>query len=535
MKKLFLLIILGVCTILVGCTKQKEYAVEVDDNLKPSSISDNYRVYYEIFIGSFSDSNKDGIGDLRGIINRMDYLNDGNPESGLSLGIEGIWLSPMMPSPSYHKYDVTNYKEIDKTFGTLDDFKELMTITHERDVKVIIDLVMNHTSDWHPWFREFKKSYETNDLSNKYRDYYTVTHEDDRDLNKTYYPIFTGSEYYYEGNFSSSMPELNFDNEDVRNEFAEIAKYWIDLGVDGFRLDAAKYVYYHDTPKNLVFWKWFMDTVKAYKEDIYVVGETWSSENEMLPYYQNFNNFDFNFSQLEGEIANAARVTMSVARFAENVSRYYQKVLNINPNAILSPFISNHDMDRAAGYLPVEDGIMQIAANLYILGPGNPYIYYGEEIGMKGLRGTANTDANRRLGMLWGDKDTIKDPIGTTYSKDLQSNGTVKDQLNDANSLYNHYKKLIMLRKANPEIARGTYTPITYSERDTFGGFISSYNGSQVVVLHNTGIRELEIDLTLYTDVKLSTLRGSAGLGTATLSSDGKKLTISGLTSVVLK
>lgn len=535
MKKIFLLIIIFTSILLVSCTKPSEYKIEVDDNLKPMNINDNYRVYYEIFIGSFSDSNKDGIGDLRGIINRMDYLNNGNPSSGLSLGIEGIWLSPMMPSPSYHKYDVTDYKTIDPKFGTIDDFKELISIANERDVKIIIDLVVNHTSEWHPWFREFKKSYENNDLTNKYRNYYTVTHKDDRDLNKTYYQIFNGSEYYYEGNFSSSMPELNFDNPDVRNEFNEIAKYWIDLGVAGFRLDAAKYIYYNETNKNLEFWNWFMTTVKSYKEDIYVVGETWSSESEMLPYYQNFNNFDFSFSQLQGEIANAARVTMSVSRFTQNVAQYYEKVLAINENAILSPFISNHDMDRAAGYLPVEDGIMQSAASLYLLGPGNPYIYYGEEIGMKGLRGTANTDANRRLAMLWGDQDTVADPVGTTYDKKLQTNGTVKEHLIDSNSLYNHYKKLIMLRKANPEIARGVYTPITYHERDTFGGFISTLNGSSVVVFHNTGIRELEIDLTKYTDINLSTLRGYAGLGTASLSADGKTLIISGLTSVVLK
>ncbi|VEU82350.1 alpha-amylase family glycosyl hydrolase [Acholeplasma hippikon] len=535
MKKTYLLLVFILSFIVISCNRTKEYKIPVDDNLKAAMISDNYRVYYEIFIGSFSDSNNDGIGDLKGIINRFDYLNDGDPNSGQSLGIDGIWLSPMMPSPSYHKYDVTNYKNIDSKLGTLDDFEALIKIANERDVKIIIDLVINHTSDWHPWFREFKKSYQENDLTNPYRDYYTVKHKDNLDLNSKYYPIYSGSDYYYEGNFSSSMPELNFDNPKVKEEIADIAKFWIDLGVSGFRLDAAKYVYFNNTEKNLSFWDWFMTTVKSYKSDIYVVGETWSSENEMLPYYQNFNNFDFSFSQLDGEIAQAARVTSSVKSFVSNVKTYYDKVLAINNEAILSPFISNHDMDRAAGYLNVEDGIMGMAANLYILGPGNPYIYYGEEIGMKGYRGTANTDANRRLAMLWGDGDKVKDPTGTTYDSSFQVNGTVKTQLSDKDSLYNHYKKLIMLRKANPEIARGTYTPITYQEKDTFGGFISSYEGSTVVVFHNTGIKELEIDLSKYTDIQLSILRGYAGRGTAELSSDGKTLKISGLTSVILK
>lgn len=536
MKKILLCSLLFILIFLTACTKgQKEYQVEVDDMLKENLIDDNYRVFYQIFIGSFSDSNNDGIGDLQGIINRLDYLNDGIPNSGKSLGIEGIWLSPMMPSPSYHKYDVTNYYEIDSIFGDLETFKELIRITQDRNIKVIIDLVVNHTSEWHPWFRAFKKAIEENDMESPYREYYSYVTANERDLNKIYYQVHSGSDYYYEANFSSSMPELNFDNPSVREAFKDIIEFWLNLGVSGFRLDATKYVYMHETEKNIEFWNWFMDEAKKINPDVYVIGETWSSQNEMLPYYEPFNNFDFEFSQLQGLISQAAMVSMSVNSFTKALETYQNKVMDIRSDAILSPFISNHDMDRSAGYLSVEDGIMQMAANFLLLSPGNPYIYYGEEIGLKGSRGNANTDANRRLAMLWGDNDKISDPVGTTYPDASQTSNTVKKSLSDETSLYNHYKKLIMLRKANPEIARGIYVALNYSERDTFGGSLSTYNGSTIAIFHNSGIRELVIDLNLYTDIQFQTLRGYVGQGDATLSDDGHTLTISGQTSVVLK
>ncbi len=534
-KKSLTFTLLMMIILLASCTTVNEYKIDVTDELNATIIDDNYRTFYEIFVGSFSDSNDDGIGDLRGIINRLDYLNDGDPNSGLSLGIDGIWLTPIMDSTSYHKYDVLDYESIDDDFGTMDDFEDLLAETESRGINVIIDLVINHTSEYHPWFQAMKTAYRENDLDSPYRDYYVLYEEDEKPLNGTYYELYSGSGLYYEGNFSSSMPELNYDNPLVRAEIKNIIRFWLEKGVDGFRLDAAKYIYYQNTPKNIEFWSWFMDEVQAEKPDAYVIGEVWSGSAEILSYYQNFNNFDFQFSQLTGYISQTASATMSVTNYTQLVNSWIDSVTGVNSDAIIAPFITNHDMDRAAGFLQPADGLAQMAASIYILGPGNPYIYYGEEIGMKGTRGSANTDANRRLAMLWGDGDTITNPPGSSYHSDLQVNGTVKDQLPDANSLYNHYKKVIMLRNANPEIARGDYEPIVVDNKQTFGGFLSTYQGSTVGVFHNTGLSELVIDLSLYTDVEFSILRGFAGLGSASLSEDGKTLTISGLTSVVLK
>ncbi|MBO7697752.1 MAG: alpha-amylase, partial [Erysipelotrichaceae bacterium] len=160
MKKLLTVLIL--ILLVSGCqTKKKD------------PIDDNYRVFYEIFTGSFSDSNGDGIGDLQGIINRLDYLNDGNVDSTKSLGIQGIWLTPIFKSPSYHKYDVDDYYEIDPAFGSQEDLDRLIAECHKRNVLLILDLAINHTSGNNHWFNEFYKAHQSNDVNNPYYDYYT--------------------------------------------------------------------------------------------------------------------------------------------------------------------------------------------------------------------------------------------------------------------------------------------------------------------------------------------------------------------------
>lgn len=518
-----------------GCRTETTVAeteyVLTGDKLADVSPEDNARVYYEIFVGAFSDSNGDGTGDLQGLTDRLDYLNDGDSASGKSLGIEGIWLMPIMRSPSYHKYDVIDYMTVDSSYGTLDDFDAFTAACAERGIDVIIDLVLNHTSNYCNWFKECKKSYQDNDLTNPYRDYYTVVAAADR-VSGHAYTLLTG-DYYYESNFSSSMPELNMDCEALRAEIVDIIQFWFDHGVHGFRLDAAKYVYLNDTAKNIEFWNWFMDEVLAIDPDAYVVGENWSADSQILPYYECFSNFDFGMAQAEGAVARAATESDSVNDYVAYLASYRSQVEAVNPEALLTPFVSNHDMDRAAGFLSVTDGTMQMAANLYILTYGTPFLYYGEEIGMKGSRGTANTDANRRLAMLWGDGDTVEDPVGATYDASRQTNGTVQDQLLDPGSLYNYYKGLLLLRNANPEIARGEYTPLEFSGYFSFGGFLATWNGSTVGVFHNTGTTPVTIDLSAYAGQAFSEIRGVAGMGDASLS--GQTLTIAARTSVVIR
>lgn len=487
----------------------------------------NARVFYQIFVGSFSDSNGDGIGDLRGIINRFDYLNDGDDASGYSLGVEGIWLTPIFKSPSYHKYDVANYYEIDPDFGTEEDLKELISLCHERNVKLILDLPINHTSTSNLWYVHFLNAHKENNPDHEYYNFYT--HTQTPAAGRTF-SLLQGTKDFVECNFSTDMPELNFDHEAVRKEVVNIAKYYLDLGIDGFRFDAAKYVYFGEESKNVEFWTWYMKELKTIKQDIYTVAEVWDGDGVVVPYYESgLNCFNFTMSQVNGRIAEAAKAG-NVNTYVNYINSYLNSIHKKNPDGMLMSFISNHDMDRSAGYLTLASGQAKVAASLSILTPGSPYIYYGEEIGMKGSRGSANTDANRRLAMLWGDEDTVKNPIGTSYSSE-QSNGTVQDHLSNPDSLYNHYKKLIAIRKAHPEIAYGVFTPLKTNTK--FSGFISTYKNSTVVVLHNTSQSSVEVDLTQLTDVPVSMISAYAGAGEVKL--EGTILTVGGQTSVILK
>lgn len=490
---------------------------------------DNYRVFYEIFVGSFSDSDGDGTGDLRGIINRMDYLNDGDDNSGASLGVEGLWLSPIFESDSYHKYDVNDYYAIDSAFGTEEDLRELVEICHERNVRVILDLVINHTGTQNPWFISFTAAHKNEDTTDPYYDFYSWYHADDAAPIGGTFSQISGTDDYYECNFSDSMPELNFDNEAVRQAVVDVAKYYLDLGVDGFRFDAAKYIYYGDNAQSTAFWQWYIDELKAVKPDIYTVAEVWDSDSVTDLYYPALNCFNFTTSQLDGLIAQTAKAG-NVNRYTSYVQSYVDTVTAMNDTAMIVPFVANHDMDRAAGYLTADSGQMRMAANLYLLSSGSPFIYYGEEIGLRGSRGGANTDANRRLRMEWGDGDTVRDPEGADYPY-TRVPATAIEQMADGDSLYSYYKKLIMIRKANPAICRGTYTALAFDDTK-LGGFTATYEGTTVAVLHNPTENTITVDLSAVTDIPFTQINASIGAGAATL--DGMTLTLDSQTSVVL-
>lgn len=513
-----------------------EAILKEDDLTAAGSCPDQARVFYEIFVGSFSDSNGDGIGDLRGIIDRMDYLNDGDPDSGLSLGVEGLWLTPIFQSPTYHKYDITDYYAVDKTFGTLEDLKDLIALCHERDVKLILDLPVNHTGDCNKWFLNFVNAHRAGNKDDPYYDFYCysdVPKQGSRSFGR-----ISGTDEYYECNFTGDMPELNFDNEAVRSAVLEVAKFYLDLGVDGFRFDAAKYIYFGEQEKNTAFWSWFMGKLKEIKPDVYTVAEVWDSDSITDRYYGALNCFDFTLGQSTGLIAEAAKQG-NVNNLTAYMENYVKRVRALRADAMPVPFLANHDTDRAAGYLTVASGYAKTAANLYLLGPGSPFIYYGEELGLKGSRGSANTDADRRLAMLWGDGDTVKDPKEATYNrKNKQSNGTVEDLKGNGDSLYNYYKKLLMIRKANPAIARGGYQALAFKNTKV-GGFRSDWNGETVLVIHNTTGKTQTVDLKDVTDYLPAELRAVVGVtvleGEPETKLEGTVLTLDPQTSVVLR
>lgn len=493
---------------------------------------DNNRVFYEIFVGSFSDADGDGTGDLKGILNRLDYLNDGDPASGKSLGVEGLWLTPIFQSPSYHKYDVTDYYTVDPAFGTQEDLTNLLEACHKRNVKVILDLVLNHTGRNNEWFKAFCDAHKNGKADDPYYDFYTWRSVDDPNPAGRTFQVIPGSREYYECNFSGDMPELNFDNDAVKQAVLDVAKYYIDLGVDGFRFDAAKYVFFGDHAKSEAFWEWYLNELRTYKPDIYTIAEVWDGDGITDLYYPAVDCFDFTVSQAEGLISTTAN-RGDVNKFTAYVDKYDEHVRALRADAAFHPFITNHDMDRAAGFLTVASGCMKAAANLYLLCPGSPFLYYGEELGLRGSRGGANTDANRRLAMPWGDGDNVKDPVGSTYDKSNQIETTALGQAADENSLFSYYKRLIQIRVNNPEIARGDYEALKFKDTKA-GGFLSTWQGNTVCVLHNTAQKEVTLDLSTATNLTFTTLAAVIGTDN-TASLNGSTVTIGAQTSVVLR
>ncbi len=462
-------------------------------------IDDKYRTTYEIFVYSFYDSDGDGIGDLKGVTEKLDYVNDGDDTTDIDLGCNEIWLMPISPSPTYHKYDITDYKEIDPQYGTLEDFDELLSKCHERGVNLIIDLVLNHTSNEHPWFKE-AASYlkEHQEIANLYNDsdpipellaecpylyYYNFSREKQAGFEK-----LGGTEWYYEARFWSGMPDLNLDNDKVKEEIAQITKFWIDRGVDGFRLDAVTSYYTENDPKNIEFMTWLNDTIKSQKEDAYIVGEAWTSIATYSKYYQSGIDsfFDFNFSGSEGAIASVSRGKKSPLALIKAWSDAEQDYAKNNENYIDAPFYTNHDMARSAGYYVGRgsQNMVKMAGALNLLMGGNAFVYYGEELGMKG----SGKDENKRAPMQWSSDSSAtgmcKGPSGMEDIK--MSYPALDEQMQDEASIYNYYKKAIRLRNMYPVIARGLTQPVEELSEDSskgVGAFVRYMNNGKEPVL----------------------------------------------------
>ncbi|MDR1794136.1 MAG: hypothetical protein LBR25_01900 [Erysipelotrichaceae bacterium] len=447
-----------------GCTKNPEPSGDFDYTaLKKSSYSadPSVKTYYEIFVASFADGDGDGKGDLKGVTAKLDYLE--------ALGINGIWLMPIHPSPSYHKYDVTDYYQIDPAYGSLEDFKVLLKKAHEKGISVIIDLVINHTSDQHPWFEDMKQAVLNGDCSKSaYCDWYVLS-----ESNQTgYSPL---GNLYYEARFWSGMPDLNLDNPEVRAEIEKITAFWLDLGVDGFRLDATT-SYYPSNYDSISFLTWFMEMVKSQKSDVFVVGETWSDQAAILSYFRSGIDclFDFPDSGPDGYLINVLRSGNGKA-LAEHISA---QVNNIDANQNWGNFLSNHDQGRSGGYV-ADEAQQKMLANLYLLRPGVAFLYYGEEIELKG----SGEDPNKRLPMVWdSDQPLLAFPTGASQSEYYSID--VKRSLQNEDSLLRHYASVIHLRNSLSPFGGGSVTVLSGLD-EALCAFIITNESEWVIVVHN--------------------------------------------------
>jgi alpha-amylase len=432
---------------------------EVNEAYKTNVIDDKYRTCYEIFVYSFCDSDGDGIGDLNGVLSKLDYLNDGDDSTDSDLGVNEIWLMPVCPSTTYHKYDVTDYEDIDKEYGTMDDFDKLVRACHDRGIRVITDLVLNHTSSEHPWFKKAEEYLQklpdgakADPEKCKFVKYYNFSHEE-----KEGYVKLPASDWYYEARFWEGMPDLNLDNKAVRKEIRNITQFWTDHGVDGFRLDATTSYYTADDDKNIAFMKWLNKTVKAQNPDAYMVGECWANEPVYTSYYKSGVDsfFDFKFADSTGIIPQAVRNTITAKQFGQEMVTVQDDIAKNNPDGIEAPFYTNHDLARSAGYYSQDDQgkKTKFAEGLNLMMSGNAFLYYGEELGMKG----SGKDENKRAPMYWTSDTSAegmtKGPLA--MEKQAMKFPALDEQEKDPYSIFHYVSQAIRLRNNFPAIARG--------------------------------------------------------------------------------
>lgn len=495
MKRLIILvsafILLHGCTVVEPVSERLSIAqlqeLLVDSNAQ--TFFEEVSTAYSLFPIAFADSNGDGIGDLRGIINNLDYLNDGDPNTVTDLGIDAIWLNPIHPSNTYHKYDVKDFYGIDPAFGTLDDFKDLLEEAHKRGIKIIIDMVFNHTSSEHPWFLKALQKEEP------YFSYYNIHVKIDYSEypGRDGYNIRNGLTYY--SAFWSEMPELNPENEAVRDELKAILDFWIELGVDGFRYDAAKHMYDpNEYPKqtatvqlNKQFWMEMKEHAKSRNPDIFLIGEVWVDSNSAAPLVAGFDSI-FNFD------VQTAMVNMLRSEYQSNFISTYNSTLTKfylnNKNFINANFLSNHDQNRIMSQLEGSDDKMRLAAHILFTLPGIPFIYYGEELGMLGVK----PDEKIREPFRW--TDDANELPNAMWSKWTYNQETVPydQQVNDESSLWSMYRSLIQMRKDDQVLRFGSIQAFNFNNNRILA-YERIFEDQTLLVIHNLSARAITLNL----------------------------------------
>ena len=435
-------------------------------------------VYYEIFVRSFADSNGDGIGDLDGVTAKLDYLH--------WLGVSGIWLMPIFPSPSYHGYDIIDYRAVNPQYGTMADFRQLVAAAHRRGIKVIIDLVANHTSNEHPWFKAAQNP------ASPYHDWYLWAgpHTNLDARSPWGGPVWrTLGTQHYMGIFDTHMPDLNYANPAVRKAMIAIGRFWLKQGADGFRLDAAKHIYdkYKQDDhslaimdKDVAWWSEFRRGIDPVDPHAYLVGEVSGSHSRLLaPFFKPLNAV-FDFPLAPRLIASAASERDDhLGATLVHIQDVYRAAAGRTVKD--APFLGNHDRDRVMSDLHGNLDHMKVAAALLLTLPGHPFIYYGEEIGMRGVK----PDPSDREPMRWdrsrsapGEATWEVSPIPA--SEDV----SVAAEQGDPHSLLTRYRELIHWRMDIAPLRDGVIADYPTGDAALAAWRLTDASGS-VLVAHN--------------------------------------------------
>ncbi|MDJ0838683.1 MAG: alpha-amylase family glycosyl hydrolase [Acidobacteriota bacterium] len=451
---------------------------------EPSSLNTewwNRVVFYEVFVRSFYDARSgskagDGIGDFQGLIEKLDYLNDGNPNTSDDLGIGALWLMPVMQSPSYHGYDTTDYYQIERDYGDNALFQLFMAECRQRGIKVIIDLVLNHASSQHPFFVQSRNE------GSSYRDWFVWSSNNPGFSGPWGQPVWhqSGNAWYY-GLFWSGMPDWNYANPNVSQMAKDISAFWLDdMDVDGFRLDAIRYLFedgnnVQDTTETHNWLTEYFADYKSVKSDAFTVGEVWADSSIVASYKgQMDTNFQFD---LAGAMINAVNGG-TVFTLEGQLQTTWD---NFDSNQFAT-FLTNHDQPRVMTELAGSIPKAKLAATVLLTTPGVPFIYYGEEIGMQGTK----PDELIRTPMQWTGGShagfSTRSPWQAPASGYQQVN--VQAQQTDTDSLWHHYRKLIHLRNDNPALLEGNFTRIDTSE-STVLCFLRQAPGQSALVLIN--------------------------------------------------
>ena len=484
-------------------------------------------VCYEVFVRSFADANGDGVGDLKGLAARMGYID--------SLGATCIWLMPVAESPSYHGYDVSDYYKVEPAYGTADDFRAMVRTAHRHRIKVIVDMVLNHSSSEHPYFKAALR-----DTASPYRHWYIFSPTDGGKGpwgSPAWHKNPYRDEYYY-GIFSAGMPDLDYHNPAVRAEGEKIADYWLkQMGVDGFRLDAVQYLVEDgpcmmDCPGTHAYLREYAAHIQKTAPGAYTVGEVWDPLDTLLTYYPDQLTAYFTFTLSDSLLFAIRRGTVG------GMLSGYLRVQQAVPDHRFAPLLRNHDDSRTVTVLGGDAAGARLGATLLLTLPGLPFIYYGEEIGMTGDK----PDPRLRTPMQWNGRTGGGFTTGTPWETLQADSATVNVAAEDTapGSMLNLYRQLIHLRRTHVALSEGRLAPVTTGDSSVVA-YLRRATGQTVLVMVNLGSSSRTVAMTggglTAGRYAVRTLLGKAGAATVVVGAGEHfaSLTIEPRSSLVLE